>query len=197
MFTDISCALSHLFRKTRRLGTISFCRSPAPGSGTFDLDQCNLAPLMVCSLSNSWNGSDAMIQSQVRNGRLNSKCTQVEFRNPRTGELKQVEFGWSWTLFLLSWFFGLPLFRRRCHACGFVILALWLVAFVGPSMAGGDAPAIALLTVCACLGLQVFLGIRGNEMTAKNYLELGWRFAEPNSEGADLARRRWGILLCQ
>jgi hypothetical protein len=64
-------------------------------------------------------------------------------------------------------------------------------------LAGGDAAAIALLTACAFLGLEVFLGIRGNEMTARNYLEMGWRFAEPNSEGADFACKKWGVMPCR
>jgi hypothetical protein len=78
-----------------------------------------------------------------------------------------------------------------------VVLVLWVVALVVPSLAGGDPSAIALLTACAFIFLEVFLGIRGNEMTARNYLELGWRVAEPHSEGADFARRRWGISLCR
>ncbi len=134
-----------------------------------------------------------MTQAEDTNGQSNGKYTHVDFKNPSTGELKEVEFGWSWTLFLFSWLFGIPLFRRRCRACGFVFLALWIVALVGPWLAGGDVAATALLTVCAFLGLLIFLGIKGNEMTAKNYLEQGWRFAEPNSEAADFACRTWGI----
>ena len=43
------------------------------------------------------------------------------------------------------------------------------------------------------LGLQIWLGIRGNEMTAKNYLELGWNFTNPDSDEVKFAKGKWGI----
>ncbi len=43
------------------------------------------------------------------------------------------------------------------------------------------------------IGLQIWLGIKGNEMTAKNYLELGWHFTNPNSDEVKFAKGKWGI----
>jgi hypothetical protein len=40
----------------------------------------------------------------------------------------------------------------------------------------------------------VFLGIKGNEMILRNYLEQGWRFAEPDSDAAQLACRTLRFL---
>jgi hypothetical protein len=45
------------------------------------------------------------------------------------------------------------------------------------------------------LGLAVWLGVKGNEMTAKNYLEQGWTFAEPQSDAVKFAQEKWGIFI--
>ena len=45
----------------------------------------------------------------------------------------------------------------------------------------------------AFLGLEIFVGIKGNELTAKNYLELGWEFTEPDSDVVKMAKGKWGL----
>jgi hypothetical protein len=113
----------------------------------------------------------------------------VPFKNPRTGEVKQVKVGWSWILFLFSGFFGLPLFLRRLQMWGWIFLALWAVNLVGSSL----VPGIAVIMFFIFLGLVIFMGIKGNELTAKNLLDLGWMFAEPESETTKRAKITWGI----
>ena len=65
---------------------------------------------------------------------------QVVMKNPRTGQLRDVKIGWSWTLFLFSHFFGLPLFLRKLNMWGCVFLVLTAISvglgFVFPSAAG-------------------------------------------------------------
>lgn len=100
----------------------------------------------------------------------------VGFKNPKTGEVKHVKCGFSWTLFLFSGVFGLPLFLRRLNVWGFVFLALWIVNFIfGRELDN----MIVLFIIFLCL--QLWLGFKGNEMTAKNYLENDWIIAEPNN----------------
>jgi hypothetical protein len=43
-------------------------------------------------------------------------------------------------------------------------------------------------------GLTIFMGAKGNEITAKNYLSLGWRFVEPNSDMTKYAKMRWHMF---
>lgn len=50
-------------------------------------------------------------------------AVRAAFRNPRTGELREVKVGWSWTLFFFSGLFGLPLFLRGLHVWGALFLA--------------------------------------------------------------------------
>lgn len=118
---------------------------------------------------------------------------RVSLKDGKTGTMREVKVGWSWTLFLFSGLFGLPLFLRRFPACGFVFLALWAVGLLGP-LAGGNVSAIAVLLLSLFVLLHVFLGIKGNEMILRNYLEQGWRFAEPDSDAAQLACRALRFL---
>lgn len=45
------------------------------------------------------------------------------------------------------------------------------------------------------LGVLVWLGLKGNEYTAKNYLERGWVFADPHAIETQYALKLWGIEL--
>jgi hypothetical protein len=119
---------------------------------------------------------------------------KIKMKNPRTGEVREIKVGWSWQLFLLSGLFGLPLFLRKLNVWGGIFLALWVVNLIGPGLAGpGDATGLGILLLFVFLGLQIWLGVKGNEMTAKNYLELGWTFVDQDAEGLAFAKGKWGI----
>ncbi|HEX7926291.1 MAG TPA: hypothetical protein VF678_01795 [bacterium] len=117
----------------------------------------------------------------------------VPFKQPRTGEVRTVKVGWSWVLFFWAGFLGIPLFLRRLNIWGFVFLALWLVNILAPIIASTESVGVGGVTTLVAIGLQIWLGIRGNEMTAKNYLEQGWEFAEPAAEATRIGRETWGI----
>ncbi len=117
-------------------------------------------------------------------------------KNPKTGEVKEVKIGWSWTLFLFSGFFGLPLFLRKLHVWGAIYLALWVVHLVTLGIVPGEARVIIVLpNYIVMFGLQCFVAIKGNEMTVKNYLENGWTFVDPDSKLTKMAKMRWGITV--
>ena len=100
--------------------------------------------------------------------------TQVPFQNAVTGEIKMVKVGFSWTLFLFGGFFGLPAFMRGLNSWGVRLLL------------------VALLLGPVVLAFTIYLGVKGNELTAKNYLEKGWRFAEPDSLATTQGLQKWG-----
>ena len=122
---------------------------------------------------------------------------RVTLKNEKTGELKQVKVGWSWILFLFSGLFGLPLFLRRLYVWGGVFLILWVanIYFI-PSVESGSEgeiifASISMIVIFLCL--QIWLGIKGNEMTAKNYLENGWIFSNLENDDVKFAKQKWRI----
>ena len=123
---------------------------------------------------------------------------KIAMKNSKTGEIKEIKVGWSWTLFLFSPLFGLPLFLRKLNVWGAIFLALWIAHFIVNAMVAKDsdtATAMLVFLSLAVLGLEIFVGVKGNEMTAKNYLENGWVFVEPESDLTKMAKMKWGIVL--
>jgi hypothetical protein len=119
---------------------------------------------------------------------------QVRFTNPGTGKLKDVKVGWSWTLFMYSSVFGLPLFLRKLHFWGLVFMLLSIVDVLAPAVVQTDIPAYAGLMFFVFLVPAMWIGLMGNEMTAKALLERGWPLVDPQSDTARQACRKWGLV---
>jgi hypothetical protein len=119
----------------------------------------------------------------------------LRLRQRRGGREKSIATGFAWDLFLLSGVFGLPLFWRRLHAWGAVILAFWCLDLVigRVPVSTATARAAEALLFAAFLLLQLWLGFAGNRLTARAYLAHGWEVAPP----VDLATRqvieRWKL----
>lgn len=115
---------------------------------------------------------------------------EVPFKNPETGEIKSVKVGWSWTLFLFSGFLGVPLFMRGLNFWGSAFAAMW---FLNILVQVGDDSGLILLFCIFALAAEFWIGVKGNELTAKHYLSLGWEFSDPNSDAARFAKMHWGL----
>lgn len=115
-------------------------------------------------------------------------------KNPRTGELRKIKVGFSWVLFLLSSLVGIPLFLQRLYLLGALMI---VVNIASSSIMNSAAEANSGPGVLLGLGVQLayllYLGIKGNELTAKSLLDKGWVFAKPDSPEAQLAASRWSI----
>lgn len=121
---------------------------------------------------------------------------RVSFVNPRNGEKKKVKIGWSWPLFFFASFFGIPLFIRKLNNLGFVFLANSFLNWLLPELPRDpDAQnALAFLMVTLTVGLNTWMAIKGNAMTARNLLDLGWQFEAPSSAEAMIAKQTWDLL---
>jgi len=109
---------------------------------------------------------------------------KVLLRNPRSGAVKQIKVGWSWTIFFFDW---LALFVREMYPWA----ALFFGFFVVNILLRGN---MAIIPIVLCeLGIKVYLCIKGNELMAKQHLQNGWEFAEPESAATRYARIQWGI----
>lgn len=124
---------------------------------------------------------------------------RVSFVNPRTGERKRVKVGWSWTLFFFASFFGIELFNRKLNNLGFVFLAVaflnWLLPEIPRDPDAQNALALGMVTLT--VGLNTWMAIKGNAMTARNLLDLGWEFEAPTSAEATIAKQTWDLSTSQ
>lgn len=125
---------------------------------------------------------------------------KVILENPVTGQQKLQKIGWSWTIFLFSGVFAIPLFIRRLYLWAIIMLALMMFSgavgnAVQENQENVDVGANALYSIVsmAIVGLVIFLSIRGNRMAGRNYLKKGWVFAQPYSQSARFARAKWGL----
>ncbi len=119
----------------------------------------------------------------------------IRLRHKQSGKEKRVATGFAWDLFLFSGVFGLPLFWRRLHAWGAIILALWCLDLVigrVPVSAASAHTAEGVL-FAAFLILQLALGFIGNRLTAKAYLAHGWTVDQPGDAGVKRVIARWKL----
>jgi len=119
-------------------------------------------------------------------------ATHVILHNPITNETKTVKVGFSWVLFLFSSFWGIPLFLRGLHIQGGAMVAISALITIFSWEPSTDADLVLFLAIGG-LFICIMLGIKGNEMTAKNYLNKGWKIFEPDSIAAKHARYKWGL----
>lgn len=134
----------------------------------------------------------------------------VTLNNPKTGEYKSIRIGWSWTCFLFSGLFGVPLFARRLYGLGAAMAALSLFTYSGVpyilvhadyavdgmGAATGLSADDATRLFNIALGVLVFLlalffGWHGNKLTFVRLLKLGWVPVDLQSEGLASAQRKW------
>lgn len=117
----------------------------------------------------------------------------IEFKNPKTGEIKTVKVGFSWTLLLFSGFFGIPLFLRKLNTWGGISLGLCFINILLSASNSHAAAAASIGPNLVSLGLSIWMGIKGNELTAKNYIESGWELRNRESDSTRYALGRWGL----
>ncbi len=124
---------------------------------------------------------------------------KIRMKHPATKELREVAVGWDWVAFwsplILA---GVPLLLRKLNTMGWLVVGLWVVQFatmaiwMDSSSEGADM--IYTVAILVELGLSVFLGVKGGELTGKNYLGLGYEFGEADGDLVKLAKARWGIV---
>lgn len=110
----------------------------------------------------------------------------VKMSNPSTGESKTIDIGFSWTLLFFSGVMGIPLFLRKLHVWGTVMLIIWAVVNLLLPFS------MSVLILPIWMGLTIYLGAVGNKLTAINYLKLGWVF-DDSERNIKYAKMVWQI----
>lgn len=119
----------------------------------------------------------------------------IGFKNPQSAEMRQVKVGFSWVLFFFSGFIGLPLFFRGLFTWGAIYAGFWVLLMITNLASGSSDSAAGLYLVMSLVGLlmSIFMGVKGNEITAKSLLARGWRVMDADSELTRMGLARWGI----
>lgn len=121
-------------------------------------------------------------------------AVRLGLKPPGGGRTKWIKDGFAWDMFVLSPLLGLPLFWRKLHAWGAVVLAILLAWFIV------DRFLVGLIETRAGIGfavvlflLDVFLGWRGNRLTAHAYLRHGWTVDHPDYAATRKLVTRWKL----
>ena len=119
----------------------------------------------------------------------------IRLKQKQSGKEKRISTGFAWDLFLCAGLFGVPLFWRRLHAWGAVILALWCVDLVIGRLPISEATAHSAEAglFVAFLLLQLFLGFMGNRLTARAFLAHGWTLDQASDLGTKRVIERWKL----
>jgi hypothetical protein len=107
----------------------------------------------------------------------------VSLRHPRTGEIKVMQEGWSWSCCIGSGILGLPLFRRGLQIWGSVMVVFNIVALIVGFGSSENAVTLYGWLTVIWIGACVFFGMKANQMAIDRYVSLGWEFTDPT--------RRW------
>lgn len=140
--------------------------------------------------------SQAETQRRVRRAAAEAPAMapSVLFKHPSGARAKRVKVGFAWDLFLFAGVFGVPLFLRGLPGWGAALLGLWVADLaLGGFRHGPLQPAAELALFVGFLGLQLWLGLKGNALTARAYRARGWLPDNQRDPGVRLALQKWGL----
>lgn len=136
-------------------------------------------------------------RSAARKGRQKAEPASLpglELKDPRSGKVKRIPVGFAWDLFLFAGLFGLPLFLRRLPQWGAAILALWILDLSLGWIPFGDVATAGQVGLAGIfLAVQLWLGLKGNELTARAYVAQGWTVVHPEYVAVRRLAERWGL----
>ncbi len=145
----------------------------------------------------------------------------VKLQNPKTGEIKDIKFGFDWVTFIFAGFLGIPLFLRKLWLWGGVMVALWAyqigmsvytqhvaeqvqaqsaVAELLGTEASNDAAMILfwlmvgqMIFSITYVAISIYLGRKVSKMTAIKLLEEGWIWGPQSESFLQDVKRQWNI----
>jgi hypothetical protein len=102
---------------------------------------------------------------------------QIALRHPRTRNLRLIDTGWSWSIFLGAAFFGLPLFFRGLALWGTLMFALWFLQ-LAVTLTIPDSDTLERILNLGVLGLSLYLGFRGNDLSVRHFIACGYELVD-------------------
>jgi hypothetical protein len=102
---------------------------------------------------------------------------QIALRHPRTRNLRLIDTGWSWSIFLGAAFFGLPLFFRGLALWGTLMFVLWSLQ-LAVTLTIPDSDTLERILNLGVLGLSLYLGFRGNDLSVRHFIACGYELVD-------------------
>jgi hypothetical protein len=107
----------------------------------------------------------------------------ISLQHPRSGRVKILPEGWSWSCFFGATFLGIPLFRRGLLVWGSAMLVYDISALVVGWIATDSAARLDIWMTAIGLAASVFFGMKANDMAARRAVAPGWKYVDN--------RRKW------
>ena len=118
---------------------------------------------------------------------------QVALRHGSSGNLRLIETGWSWSIFLVAGFLGLSLFFRGLALRGTLMLTSGSCSWPCPPRSGRERGSAGVDSNCRRSGLVPVSGIPGKRPVGTAFRRLRLEFANPDNVETGIAAERWGI----
>lgn len=120
---------------------------------------------------------------------------KITFKNDMTGETARVKVGFSFILFFFSSFFGIPLFLRKLYLFGVIMLILVCTNFTLSIFSYNyfELEFLTYVIQLGMIGLNIFLGVKGNKMTALNYIKLGYKITDKEDYKINMVKESWNL----
>lgn len=133
---------------------------------------------------------------------------KITFKNPHGGTtyLAKVGFDWGafWAMFILG---GLPFFLRKMNVLGAFCLIFALIDTIGVGFGQVSTMSLsedlysweknsdAVIWSLIVLAFSLYFGFRGGKLTARHYVEEGYKCITKDEGLLERARVKWGLDL--
>lgn len=115
------------------------------------------------------------------------KKIMVQFINPLTGESRFVKIGLSWTLFF---FCPIVLLMRRLYGLWTVWFFVWVLTLL---LFSNQMHSLNNIFTLILLVFAFFLFFAGNKITAKKYINSGFRISTENEMIVQQVKLSWNF----
>jgi hypothetical protein len=129
------------------------------------------------------------------------KMNKITFKNPRGGTvyLAKVGFDWGafWAMLALG---GLPFFLRKMNVLGAFCLVFSLIEIIGlgfgqVSASVWDRYSDSIVWGLTTIAFSLYFGFRGGKLTARHYVEEGYKCITKDEGLLMRAQDKWGLDL--
>ena len=122
---------------------------------------------------------------------------KIAFKNPKGGTIyfAKVGFDWGafWALFALM---GLPFFLRKMNVLGafcLMLYGIWTVALGFEHLSEGFSWATIVGYALISFAFSLYFGIKGGKLTARHYLEEGYKPITKDEKLLAKVRAKWDM----